>query len=150
VDGARVIATDKELIYVGADGAIRTEPNGAPVQVISAVPRLGLNFPVEMPVNPEFVERPKLATKDSDDALFEHYLEHAKGGALKGPALQEDRDTWAIFQSLIGKPLKDCDRQDGYKLAAHLAAQGSGKKKVKSATVKKKVGRLCAAVNLAD
>ena len=135
VHGARVIATDKELIFVGPDGAIRTEPNGEPTQVVSAVPQLGLNLPVDLgSVDPEFVERPKLATKNSDDQLFEHYLQHAKGGALTGHALREATDTWATFKALMaGKPLKDCDRQDGYKLAAHLAAQG-----VKSATVKKK------------
>ena len=146
VDGQEVIATDKELIFVGPDGTVRTEPNGEHVQQVSSVPRLGIFAPVDLgPVNPEFVERPKLAIKNSDDALFETYLEHAKGGAITGHALREALDTWATFKALMaGKPLKDATRDDGRKLAQHLAAQG-----VKSATVKKKVGRLCAAVNLA-
>ncbi len=52
---------------------------------------------------------------------------------------------WALFKTLTdGKPLKDCDRDDGRKLVAHFEAQG-----LKSATIEKKIAWLNAAVNLA-
>jgi hypothetical protein len=145
VDGQTVIATDTHLITINADGTTRQEPNV--MQVVSSIPRLGLFLPVEMPTNPDFVAPPKQTgvVADPDDALFDYYLQH---GGLTGHALNEAKQTWVIFKRLVNKPLKSCSREDGRKLAAHLAASGA-KGKRSSATVKKQVGRLCAAVNLA-
>ena len=68
-------------------------------------------------------------------------LEHAN---ITGYYEREARATWALFRSLCDKPLKDADRDDGRKLVAHFENEG-----LKSASIRKKVGWLVAAVNLA-
>jgi integrase len=78
----------------------------------------------------------------ADDAILETYLRHA---AIKPRIATEARDTWSLYKMLTdNKPLKDATRDDGRKLAEHFAGQG-----LKSATVRKKIGWLTAAVNLA-
>jgi integrase len=82
--------------------------------------------------------RNKAPIKGGDDAIVETYLAHNN---ITGYYEREARDTWATFRSLCDKPLKDCDRDDGRKL---VALRGS-----KSATIKKRIGWLRAAVNFA-
>jgi integrase len=86
--------------------------------------------------------RPTLAVKNGDDAIFETYLQHAN---VTGYYEREARATWALFKSLCdNKPLKDATRDDGRRVVQHFEAQG-----LKSASIRKKVGWLVAAVNLA-
>ncbi len=144
---AKIIATDRELIYMGHNGAIiRTEPNGSAVKCV-ADPNPTLT---RIPAKVEFalfdqIERPKVATKNGDDALFEAYLDHGarKGKGLEDYPRREAQAMWELFKSLAeGKALKDCTRDDGRKVVAHLEAQG-----LKSASIRKKVKWLTSAIN---
>lgn len=139
----KIVATDREAIFIGHNGAIlRTEPNGGPGNRL-----VGTGPLTPRALATAFIERfggddrPKLAIKDGDDKIFDTYLSHKN---ISGYARTEAEATWATFKSVIGKPLKATTRDDGRMLAAHFKEQGD-----KSATVKKKIGRLCAAVNMA-
>lgn len=158
VDGDRVIATEREIIYLKPDGAlIRTEPNsptrelvnvpmgavitfGDPARPLAELRKLG---PV---IDVAKLERPSVVTKGGgDDAILEVYLRNAKSGPITGYDEREARSVWALFKTLTnGKTLKDCDRDDGRKLVAHF--EGAG---LKSATIEKKIAWLNAACNLA-
>ncbi|MGO8921924.1 MAG: tyrosine recombinase XerC [Xanthobacteraceae bacterium] len=156
-DGQRVFATGRELHYLGTDGdVIQRERNGGPgFNVVNLpkgeiirVPHFDTAPVINATVIPaqsrelRIIERPKLATKDTDDALFETYLKHAD---VTGYYEREARNVWALFKTLTdGKALKDCTRDDGRKLVAHFEDQG-----LKSASIRKKVMWLRAAVNLA-
>jgi integrase len=86
--------------------------------------------------------RPLLAVKTADDAILETYLKHAN---ITGYYAREARHVWSLFQSLTdSKPLKNSTRDDGRKLVAHFEGMG-----LKSASIKKKIGWLTAACNLA-
>ena len=89
----------------------------------------------------EAPSRPKAPTKNGDDGILETYLTHNN---LSNHFRREAEATWAIYKSLIGKPLKDATRDDGRKLAKHFADAGN-----KSATIAKKLGWLRAACELA-
>ncbi|MFY9893417.1 MAG: site-specific integrase [Xanthobacteraceae bacterium] len=137
-DGGEIIATDKELIYLDATGAvIRTEPNGGAQYTFPVPARLK---------EPSFElfdrERAGAApTKNGDDQLFETYLQHANVGPKYAP---EARAVWELYKALVGKPLKDATRDDGRRLVAHFEQQGN-----KSATIQKKLSWLVAACNFA-
>jgi integrase len=142
-DGGRIIATDRELVHLDAAGRITsTTPNGGPGwAIVNLEQRLGLTVPVPIEVITERM-RPTVAAKNADDNLFEVYLTQA---GVTGYFEREARSTWALFKSLTdNKPLKDATRDDGRKLARYFEDKG-----LKTATVKKKVGWLTAAVNLA-
>ena len=134
-DGERIVADDRELIFLNDNGAIvRKEPNG--------------EFAVALPPLREqkaFVrredQRQRTAT-NADDVLIETYLRHKN---VAGYYEREARAVWALYKQLTnGKPLKDASRDDGRKLVAYYEKQNR-----KSATIRKKIGWLTAAVNLA-
>jgi integrase len=147
-DGSEIIATDRELLYVGDDGAITwSEANGGwsqravalfqtHAEAIKAVrrPNWGAKAYAD-------AERPVVVTKNRDDVVLETYLKHRK---ITGYIEREARTTWALFKSLCDKPLEECNRDDGRKLVAHFEAQG-----LKSKTIEKKIAWLNAALNLA-
>jgi len=144
-NGERVAASATELKFYGPDGKLlRMTPNGGPAfQIVNLQHRLGIPFPVDermIVVTEE--EKARAKPKTDDDKVLETYIEHRK---IAGYIEREARDVWALFKTLTdGKPLKDCDRDDGRKLVAHFEAQG-----LKSATIEKKIAWLNAAVNLA-
>jgi integrase len=147
-DGGRIIATDRELMHLNADGRItRTTPNGSPGWTLSSAPRMGIFAPVGNMVAFEPDEsaepRPVVAVKNGDDAVLETYIKHA---GVVGAFEREARSVWALWRQLTGGKLllKDASRDDGRKLVQHFESQG-----LKSATIKKKVGWLSQAVNLA-
>ncbi|MHC2018700.1 tyrosine-type recombinase/integrase [Methylobacterium sp. CM6247] len=85
---------------------------------------------------------PKAQGGDADLPILEAYLALKKRNAYYA---KEARDTWALFGRLVdGKAMKDCTREDGRKLVAHLQERGD-----KSATIVKKLNYLGAAVNYA-
>ncbi len=89
-----------------------------------------------------FKSRPVVAVQDADDAIIETYLKHAN---VTGYYEREARSVWALYRTLTdSKPLKDATRDDGRKLVAHFEGQG-----LKSASIRKKIMWLNAAVNLA-
>jgi integrase len=134
-DGERIIADDRELIFLNHNGAIvRKEPNG---EFAVALPPLREQKAV---VRRE-EQRQRTATS-ADDALIETYLKHKN---ITGYYERETRAVWALYKQLTnGKPLKDASRDDGRKLVAYY-----DKRNLKSATIQKKIGWLTAAVNLA-
>ena len=76
-DGERIIATDRELIYLDSAGAFtRTEPNGGPGERFIPGRITGLRSLIRAYFPPE--GRPKVATKNGDDAILETYLTHKK------------------------------------------------------------------------
>jgi integrase len=158
-DGGQILATDSELHHIGHNGAVvRTEPNGFATNRLENMPlgavivgegtptatlaELRRTYKGAVVINLDAMERPTVATKTGDDAILETYIKHA---GVVGDKEREARDMWALFKSLTkGKALKDCDRDDGRLLIERFDAQG-----LKSATMKKKIGWLSAAVNLA-
>jgi len=141
--GERVLASAIELKFYGPNGKLlRTSPNGGPaVRIVNLQHRLGIPFVDERMIG-VVTEKVRAKPKTDDDKVLETYIEHRK---ITGYIEREARDVWALFKTLTdGKPLKDCDRDDGRKLVAHFEAQG-----LKSATIEKKIAWLNAAVNLA-
>jgi integrase len=140
-DGRRIIAMERELIHLDANGLItgRTANGGPAHQLVGR--KLTLRSIVEAYAE-AYGERPKVATKNGDDTIFETYLNHAN---VTGYYEREARTVWALYKKLTdSKPLKDATRDDGRKVVEYFEGQ-----KIKSATIKKKVGWLTAAVNLA-
>jgi len=134
--GERVIATDRELIYVNADGSTRTAPNGYLDFDLIGGP---INLKTISRATAEF-NRVDLRTKDDDDKLIETYIEHA---GLTGYPARETRQTWEKFRAECpGVKLANAKRDHGRKLVAHFAAQGD-----KRATIQHKISRLAAVVN---
>jgi integrase len=143
-NGERVLASATELKFYGPDGKLlRTTPNGGPsFRIVNLQHRLGIPFVDERMIGFSEEARARAKPKTDDDKVLETYIEHRK---ITGYIEREARDVWALFKTLTdGKPLKDCDRDDGRKLVTHFEAQG-----LKSATIEKKIAWLNAAVNLA-
>ena len=143
-NGERVLASATELKFYGPDGKLlRTTPNGGPsFRIVNLQHRLGIPFVDERMIGVTEEARARAKPKTDDDKVLETYIEHRK---ITGYIEREARDVWALFKTLTdGKPLKDCDRDDGRKLVTHFEAQG-----LKSATIEKKIAWLNAAVNLA-
>jgi integrase len=134
-DGERIVADDRELIFLNHNGTIvRKEPNG---EFAVALPPLREQKAVERREE----QRQRTAT-NADDALIETYLKHKN---VTGYYEREARAVWALYKQLTnGKPLKDASRDDGRKLVDYYEKQD-----LKSATIQKKIGWLTAAVNLA-
>ena len=137
-EGERVLADDRELIFINHNGAIvRKEPNG--------------EFAVTLPsslreqrviVRSEHQQQRIARTANSDDALIATYLKHKN---LAKYFEREARTVWELYKQLTNsKPLKDSTRDDGRKLVDYFEKQD-----LKSASIQKKVGWLNAAVNLA-
>jgi integrase len=134
-DGERIVADDRELIFLNHNGAIvRKEANG---EFAVALPPLR-----EQKAILRREEQLKRRAISADDALIETYLKHKN---VIGYYEREARAVWALYKQLTnGKPLKDASRDDGRKLVAYYTKQD-----LKSATIQKKIGWLSAAVNLA-
>ena len=145
-NGQKIFAGERELHYLDAEGRVaKVEPNGglimkpAPPHVQGMPPQEAIEnfYRVD-----DAVRRTPPAKKTSDDQILETYLKHA---GVTGRFESEARAVWSLFKTLCGgKALKDCDRDDGRKVAGYLFEKG-----LKSATVQKNVMWLNAAVNLA-
>jgi integrase len=137
-NGERVIADDRELIFIGHNGAIiRKEPNG---EFAVALPP-SLREQKAILRSEDQQQRQRMAAS-ADDALIETYLKHKN---LAKYFEREARTVWALYKQLTNnKPLKDSTRDDGRKLVDYFEKQN-----LKSASIQKKVGWLIAAVNLA-
>src|SRR6266403_2200130 len=137
-DGERVLADDRELIFLNHNGAIvRREPNGEFAVALSSSLR-----EQRIIVRSEDQRQRQRTANNADDALIETYLKHKN---LAKYFEREARTVWALYKQLTnGKPLKDASRDDGRKLVDYFEKQN-----LKSASIQKKVGWLIAAVNLA-
>jgi integrase len=151
----KIVATDRELIHIGDNGGIvKIEPNRAnwlmnlpmgAVLVGDSTPglrsaELRRRYRGAPIINLDALNRPKAATKDDDDAIIDEYL------ATATPRVADEaRGTWRIYKGLVSKPLKDQKRADGLKLVEYFRDT----KKLKPASVNKRIGWLRAAVNLA-
>jgi integrase len=149
-DGGRIIATERELIHLDANGRVtgKSDNGGVLFQVLAGAQVLAPDIMEAYPKHSEAAavtrflrQRPPRTVKDGDDGLLETYLKHAD---ITGYYEKEARDVWALYKALVGRELKDATRDDGRKLAAHFEAKG-----LKSATIAKKIGWLKAMVNLA-
>jgi integrase len=148
-DGGRIIAMDRELIHLDSSGRVTGRAaNGGPAwAMVGLERRLGIPGPIIAPnligmVEASETSRPTLAVKNGDDAIIETYLKHA---VVTGYCEREARSVWALYRALTdSKPLKDATRDDGRKLVAHFEGQN-----LRSASIRKKIMWLNAAVNLA-
>jgi integrase len=149
-DGGSIIATDRQLLHLDSSGRIigQSDNGGMVLQVVAGEKVLARNITEAYPTEPEAAaveralrKRPDAPAKNGDDALLEKYLKHKN---VTGYYEREARSVWELYKALVGKPLKDADRDDGRKLVTHFEEQG-----LKSATIGKKVGWLSAMVNLA-
>ena len=145
-DGERIIATDRELIYLNHNGGItRTAPNGATAfQLVGR--KMTLRSVTEAitgdqsPFNDGV--RPRRQERTGDDAIIETYLKHVN---LDPHSERETRAVWALYKQLTDcKLLKNATRDDGRKIVQHFEGQG-----LRSATIQKKITWLNAATNLA-
>jgi integrase len=136
-DGSRILATDKELFYIGDDGAIvRTEPNGTHAFQIVGNGQLSARAEFAAfdaayngaPIEGDVIEnRPRASRKTGDDVLFQTYIDSGarKGRGLDGYARKEAQAVWDLLRTLTnGKALKECTRDDGRLLVAHYTAEG--------------------------
>jgi integrase len=140
IDGEQAIATDRELQFLDDGGnVIRCEPNGGPAELLSPAPRGGPSFKAY-----DDAKRPTPAVKNGDDALLETYIKH---NGIDGLRERQARDIWHIFRTVVKKPLKQCTRDDGRAIIAHLEEQAGGE--IKSATLRRRMVPLVATVNLA-
>ena len=134
-------ATERELRDL-ATGAI-IGPNGGPAEILSPAPLDGV---------PSFEAydaakaRPTPAVKTGDDAFLETYIEH---NGINGYREKEARQVWHVFKTVVGKPLRQCTRDDGRAVVAYLEDRAGGKDKIKSATLRRKLVPLVATVGLA-
>ena len=101
-DGGEIIATDKELLYIGHNGSItRTEPNGGPAYQLVAGDKLAVRSLAQAYLNADFgdgpAERPTMPTKNGDDAIIETYLEHRRVGGYNA---SEARAVWHLYKEL--------------------------------------------------
>ena len=155
-EGCRIVATERELTYLDAAGAIiRTTPNGAPgftLDVRKLRPGDSIQRLLdEAGIKPGGIVEPpaKLARREigpdnkptGDDGLIEAYIAHAN---VTGYKQKEVRDVWALYKTLVGKPLKDADRDDGRKLVTYYREKG-----LKRNSIRKLTMWLRSAVNLA-
>lgn len=141
--GQSLFATPTQIHYLNACGEIeKVESNVREVMDLGLTPAQEQDLWAHgIAARPGMVER-RVAPSKNDDAHVERWIKHR---GLDGYIAMEARAVWALFRQITGgKALRDCDRDDGRKLATHLFEIGN-----KSGTVKKKVGHLCAAVNLA-
>ncbi len=144
-DGGRIVATDRELIYIDRSGAVfKTAPNGRTGFAFTGRP-LTLAGLARATLEADFGDgpaRPTVATKGDDDKIIDTYIGHAK---LAPHQEREVRAMWQLFRELCpGVKLKDATRDHGRRLAGHLKEKGN-----KSATIEKKISWLNAAVNFA-
>lgn len=149
-DGGHVMATERDLTF--SDGTRR--PNGGPAIYLTG-PRLSPDHEWKafddalagrIGEGPVETERPKLvAVKASaDDAILETYL---KQKCVTGYREHEAREMWRIFRTVVGKPIRDCTREDGRAIVAYLEDEAD--EPPKSATLRRRMVPLIAAVNLA-
>jgi hypothetical protein len=144
-EGGRIFASDRELHYLDASGAtVRTEPNGMPaLRLVGRGPeaaRLLNDFAAGK------AERPTVPTKNADDAILETYIKDAN---LSASREREAREMWRIFRAVVDKPLSQCGRDDGRAIIKYLEDQWDGDEPLKSATLRRRMVPLVAAVNLA-
>ena len=145
--GGHLVVTDDRITEIDAAGAI-----------LSQRARYGRGFHLTGPkLSPkrEFTLlddayagiKPNLPTTRhaDDDKIIDDYLRHT--GANRR-AQRECRQTWHDYRALVGKPLATATRADGRALAEHYLAKEFGEgKKLKSASVVRKLAWLAAAVN---
>jgi integrase len=154
-DGRTVMATERDLTF--SDGTRR--PNGHPgVGLVGAdlpaaeefkalddawneVMEGKWNGTAERPIK---TERPVLTKPSADDAILETYIKH---NGITGYREREAREMWRIFRTVVDKPLRSCTREDGRAVVAYLEDEAEGE--VKSATLRRRMVPLVAAVNLA-
>jgi integrase len=154
-DGGHITATDSTLTVTDAAGKlIGTRPNG----------RMGFGLAGrDLPMAEEFqalddawsgkigegpLDQAKspivLKNSSGDDSVMSTYIKHA---GLDADSERRAWAMWQIFRSVVDKPLKDCTRDDGRAIVAHLDAEANGE--AKSATLRRRMVPLIAAVNLA-
>lgn len=154
-DGGHVTANETTLTFTDAAGKITsTRPNGGPMIYLT-----GANLSAEREFKafddaydgkigqgPIPTERPTfVAVKSSaDDAILETYLKH---NGITGTPERQAREMWRIFRTVVAKPLRECTRDDGRAIVAYLEDEADDE--VKSATLRRRMVPLVAAVNLA-
>jgi len=137
IDGRQVFVTEREIRDPETGAFIG--PNGGPAELLSPAPR---NVSFEAYDDAKRVTAPP--TKGSDDDLLETYIADNK---ITGLRERQARDIWHIFRTVVNKPLKQCTRDDGRAIVAHLEDQAGGE--IKSATLRRRMVPLVATINLA-
>lgn len=151
-DGGSVMATERDLTF--SDGTRR--PNGGPaIHLIGArlSPQREFNaldnaWSGAIGAGPIEDQRPKFVAvrSSADDAVLETYIKHK---AVTGYREREAREMWRIFRTVVNKPLRDCTREDGRAIVQYLEDQADDDERPKSATLRRRMVPLVAAVNLA-
>ena len=154
-DGGHVMATETALTFTDAAGKLSsTKPNGGPAIYLTGA-NLGAAaefkafddaWAGKIGEGPIPDDRPNLVTAKShpDDAIIETYIRHTNQPDHRA---REARDMWRIFRTVVGKPLRECTREDGRAVVAYIVDQAD--ELPKSATLRRRMVPLVAAVNLA-
>jgi integrase len=158
VTKGRAIATEREIIYLAEDGKFLRSKANNPCRVLVNVPKntvvhIGSTAPDHLRgqrvLNLYELDRPELPRQGDgpDDPVLETYITQK---CLPENREREAREMWRIFRAEVGKRLKDCTRDDGRKIVAHLGGEAKKEgREAKSATLRRRMVPLVAAVNLA-
>ncbi len=157
-DGGHVLASDTTLTFTDAAGQITsTRPNGGPaIYLTGASLSASREFQAfddawdgKIGEGPIPSERPKFVAANShaDDTILETYIKH---NSITGTRERQAREVWRIFRTVVNKPLRECTREDGRAIVAYMMDEAEDKgHEVKSATLRRRMVPLVAAVNLA-
>lgn len=157
-DGGHVTATETTVITMDAAGKITgTRPNGGPMIYLTGAKLSAARefqvlddaFDGKIGPGPVPSERPNFvaAKNGPDDHILETYLTH---NGITGTPECQAREVWRIFRSVVAKPLRDCTREDGRAIVAYMIDEAEDEgREVKSATLRRRMVPLVAAVNLA-
>ena len=145
-DGGKVIANERDLIFLDRGGAyLRTEPN-VMQRVVPPYPETSARTMVQFVASLDKEPRPVVATKNGDDDLLETYL---RQNAIDGLREKQARAIWHTFKTVCKKPIAKCDRDDGRAIVAHMIKEAGGQDNIASATLRRRMVPLVATVNLA-
>jgi integrase len=133
-------ATERELRDLTTGAVIG--PNGGPAEILTPAPSDGPSFEAYDAAK----ARPTPAVKSGDDQLLEAYI---KDKSITGLREKQARDIWHLFKTVVGKPLRDCTRDDGRAIVAYMKDQAGEDEPPKSATLRRRMVPLVATVNLA-
>ncbi|MDP2296851.1 MAG: tyrosine-type recombinase/integrase [Pseudolabrys sp.] len=157
-DGGHVMATETTLTFTDTKGQLTgTRPNGGPmIYLTGAKLSASREFQAfddawdgKIGEGPIPNERPDFVAAKSgpDDMILETYLKHNN---ITGIREHQAREVWRIFRTVVAKPLRECSREDGRAIVAYMMDEAEDKgREAKSATLRRRMVPLVAAVNLA-
>lgn len=131
-DGTSVFATESTITYFDSNGNMTKTEDNFKINLV----------PTSFTEQEEIIVFGRSQRSSREDDVLENWI---KRRSINHHLASEARRTLECFRKMVGnKPFDKCTKEDGRNLADFLLSNGNS-----SSTVLKKVGHLCAAVNLA-